>query len=300
MSERDRHYWAFCANPKYYRIAEAVRDLQIDSWTVPRGDVRTGDRAVIWKAKGNEAERGIIALGEVLTDPTFGLDPSHDYWVDTTATDEPRRRVLVRYLVPAGFPLWEGGPATPIMADLSVGHATGGSVFKVTAGQWDHLMDYIGGWPAAANEVEAALDVVAERVGERPSGQGFRSDPAMRRAVEEYAMLKARRHYEVQGWRVEDVSNRYPYDLHCTRPDGDELHVEVKGTTSDGATVLLTRNEVEHARMHYPRVALFIAAQLQVSTAPLAITGGRVLIREPWKVQDDCLRPLAYVYAVQC
>jgi hypothetical protein len=255
---------------------------------------------VIWKAKANEAERGIIALAEILSDPATGVEPSRAYWADPTRMDEAMSRVKIRYVVPSGFPLWEGGSATSIIEDLSVGHATGGTVFKVTVEQWDRVMDFIGGWPddTTQPEVEAALDIVAQVVGDRPSGQGFLVDPVERRALERYAMQMATRHYQARGWQVEDVSSHCPFDLQCTRADRQVLHVEVKGTTSNGSAILLTRNEVEHARATYPHVALYIVADLQVGAESSAISGGRVIVCEPWQPHEEYLRPLAYTYSM--
>ena|SRR6266567_1129560 len=95
MQEPQRHYWAFCANPKIYKIEQAVQKLSEDSWTVPRGNVRVGDRAIIWKAKGNDWHRGIIALAEVLTNPKPSIAPDPDYWVDQNAANEVVDRVMV-------------------------------------------------------------------------------------------------------------------------------------------------------------------------------------------------------------
>ncbi|WP_353963234.1 DUF3883 domain-containing protein [Streptomyces sp. NBC_01549] len=39
---------------------------------------------------------------------------------------------------------------------------------------------------------------------------------------------------------LKDVGANKPYDLHLTRGD-EKLHVEVKGTTSDGRQIILTR-----------------------------------------------------------
>lgn len=52
MEHRTRQYWAFLANPKVFRIREALRDLTYDSWTTKAADIRKGDRVLIWKAKG--------------------------------------------------------------------------------------------------------------------------------------------------------------------------------------------------------------------------------------------------------
>jgi hypothetical protein len=84
LPQQQQQYWAFCANPDNYRIEDAVRELEIDSWNVPNGDVRAGDRAIIWMAKGRRGtHRGIVAFAEVLTDPDIGLDPNKQYWVDS-------------------------------------------------------------------------------------------------------------------------------------------------------------------------------------------------------------------------
>jgi hypothetical protein len=62
---------------------------------------------------------------------------------------------------------------------------------------------------------------------------------------------------------IDDVSLHESYDLRCEL-GGDDLHVEVKGTTSDGDRVLLTRNEVSHARDWYPRVALIVVSCIEL------------------------------------
>src|ERR1700730_19339931 len=108
MQKQQRNYWAFLANPKVYKIENAIQELDEDTWNVPRGNIRDGDRAIIWKAKGNDQQRGIIALAEILTDPTPVNDPNRDYWVNQQAADEIVDRVNVRYWIPSALPLWVG------------------------------------------------------------------------------------------------------------------------------------------------------------------------------------------------
>lgn len=72
-------------------------------------------------------------------------------------------------------------------------------------------------------------------------------------------------------------------DLWCVRKGEPELHVEVKGTTADGAEVLLTPNEVQHARSDYPNVALFVMARIEVGEAEggtIEAFGGEVIKRD--------------------
>jgi hypothetical protein len=147
VPQHDRRYWVFCANPRSYKVIEAIRNEQIHTWIVTRGDVRKGDRAIIWKSKGNDHDRGIVAFAEVLTDPKPGMEPQYAYWKASDVPDKATPRVSIRLFKPEGLPIWESGPARDILTSLSVSRATGGTVFKVTAEQWDSLMDYIGGWP---------------------------------------------------------------------------------------------------------------------------------------------------------
>lgn len=37
----------------------------------------------------------------------------------------------------------------PLLKELKVARATGGSIFHVTPDQWDTLMEIVGGWPGS-------------------------------------------------------------------------------------------------------------------------------------------------------
>jgi hypothetical protein len=66
----------------------------------------------------------------------------------------------------------------------------------------------------------------------------------------------------------DDGSRHESYDLRSTEPGHSELLVELRGTTGEALIVLLTPNEVEHARREYPDVALFVLNQIQVELTP--------------------------------
>lgn len=56
---------------------------------------------------------------------------------------------------------------------------------------------------------------------------------------------------------------------------------------------------VEHARAQYPRVALIIVAQIEVSgtdETEYTASGGELMIYEPWRIEDGALAPLAFAY----
>jgi catechol 2,3-dioxygenase-like lactoylglutathione lyase family enzyme len=109
-------------------------------------------------------------------------------------------------------------------------------------------------------------------------------------------MDAARWHYERLGFRVVDVSGNNPYDLHCSRPDGAELRVEVKGTTGEGEEVELTIGEVKHARGHIGHIALYVLHSIALAEEgdTHTATGGKPVIIEPWDVDDGVLAATRY------
>ena len=129
--------------------------------------------------------------------------------------------------------------------------------------------------------------------------QGFSSSSTNRKAIELAAMNHAKRHYRYEGWHVDDVSANHPYDLSCTNSSGTELHVEVKGTTGDGSSVLLTPNEVRHARQ-YPNVDLYVLSGLILQTDLLGnvdAVGGKQEIYSPWNIDSGTLNAIGYEYS---
>ena len=57
------------------------------------------------------------------------------------------------------------------------------------------------------------------------------------------------RHYDEDGWVVRDTRVGNPYDAVAEKP-GHVRYLEAKGTTSAGASVIVTRGEVKWARQH--------------------------------------------------
>jgi len=290
------NYWALCADPRVYRIEDAARELSTDTWTTKKSAIRAGDRVAIWKTLGGGKRRGVIALGEVLTDPIVCGVEHEDYWVHPTDAQGAEPRVTFRYVHSPRLPLWIGGSATNVLEALSVSRGQG-TVFKILPEQWDALIEATGGWPAETPEMQETRDLVDEIAGRQHARQGFRTDPLLRRAIELHAMARGEAHYKARGWGVEDVSARCPYDLRCTKVAYADLHVEVKGTTGTGVEVLLTPNEVDHAREYYPNVALFVVAAIRVEASDRC-AGGRDTIFEPWDVDGGVLTPVGYSYAV--
>ena len=152
--------------------------------------------------------------------------------------------------------------------------------------------------PSPAEQAEEAVNDAAGKVARRGRGQGFQLDQEMKVAVESLAMNAATESYS-KAWDVEDVHGSRSYDLICRR-GGEVKHVEVKGTTTDGAEVILTPNEVKHAR-EYPSTALFVLSNITVERAQdgtVTATGGARHFYDPWRLDDGTLTPLGFRYQV--
>jgi hypothetical protein len=291
-----RDYWALVANPEMYNIQQAVAELTEDEWLVHRSDVKSGDRVAIWQAKGRGKQRGIVALGEVLTNPTTMLpQPEHQkYYLDPMLMTAERRAV-VRYILPPDVPLWLEDDKSGTLDGLSVARATGGTVFKILPDQWQKLLEAVGGWPTSQTRPEEAAVEAADAL--RSKNQGFQSDSAIRQAVEKYAMNRAESHFVSLGYSVKVVGK--PYDLCCTKGTS-VLYVEVKGTQTGGTDILLTPNEVSFANSHRNEMALFVLYGIAVARTAgnIILSGGLVHIDPSWIIDMSRLSPLGYSYAL--
>lgn len=107
-------------------------------------------------------------------------------------------------------------------------------------------------------------------------------------------MEVAMQHYAAQGWEVKELGK--PYDIHCSRPDGSYLRVEVKGTRGLGAQVELTINEVESALEHPSELFILRNIQIQVVNGQPVGTGGDTRILTDWKPKGYL--PIRFVYEV--
>ena len=112
----------------------------------------------------------------------------------------------------------------------------------------------VPGEPAA--EVADALVAVRQAAGSgRRTGQGFRLSTVEKLAIERHAVSGDPVLPPITGFKVRDVGATQPYDLDVKR-GSEHLSVEVKGTTSPGAQVILTHGEVNHHRERFPSNAL--------------------------------------------
>jgi hypothetical protein len=167
----------------------------------------------------------------------------------------------------------------------------------------ERLAPHIPGDPAP--EVLEAEQSAARTAGRRTaggarprrSGQGFLLTAAERKAVELHSVRMATEHFKSQGWSVKDVGSRESFDLLLSRGD-ERCRAEVKGTTSAGTDVILTRAEVEKQRDYYPHNALVVVHSIKLDrTGPEPTTSGGVLhCTSPWAVQEEDLTVISYAY----
>ncbi len=293
MSEREQQYWALVCNPDYYRIYDAMKEVKFDNWQTNSYSPRAGDRALIWKAIGNRdrtSKRGFIAIAEIISDPAEMLDLHPEYQTFTSPEPpEPTRMVMIHYKGLLDKPLWlddqRSDDETSLLRSLLLVQTNArGSCFPIQRAQWDKLMT-----------------IVHPRMDATPQERISPIDTQVRRAIELRAVQVSTEYYRASGWHVEDTSMQQSYDLRCTYPNKPELHVEVKGTTGTGEQVILTTNEVEHARRQHPNVALAIVSHIQVTIDEKRVpwaSGGELRVLEPWTIDEGKLTVTQYTYDV--
>lgn len=149
--------------------------------------------------------------------------------------------------------------------------------------------------PSGAAEA-AGVDLLANP--RRTLSQGYVGDSRRRRAIEQYAVHRAVEEYESRGYEVTDVGSFESYDLRCEKPN-EELHVEVKGSTTGAVTVHLTANEVSHNRSYDP-TALFVVRNITVHDegGSFECSDGDAHVIDEWTPSEDDLESVAYRYRV--
>ena len=134
--------------------------------------MRAGDRVLIWQTTDIQGRRGLVGVGQVISNPIEMSDLENPYWLDRSDGTRMQRRVEVRYLPAVGLPRWTSDPEVgDDLKGLAVARARGGTVFTVTAEQWARLESFIALKPPGVDELEAEEAV---RYRARPRrGQGF-------------------------------------------------------------------------------------------------------------------------------
>jgi hypothetical protein len=149
-----------------------------------------------------------------------------------------------------------------------------------------------------APEISEVVEISQKSAGKTQTtkGQGFRLSAQQRSAIEKHAMNVVEAYLRKDGWEVEDTSAAKPYDFYCLSEQG-ELYIEVKGTTSAGETIVLTRNEVEHHRKVWPNNGLALVSRIKLSGEDgLTASGGTLEMIQPWRIEEANLQVVSYLY----
>lgn len=109
-------------------------------------------------------------------------------------------------------------------------------------------------------------------------------------------MAAATQYFQGKRFVVEDVHLSCPYDLLC-RLNEIELHVEVKGTTTDGDKIVLTYNEVRHADDKRNSCVLFVLHSIILNGQNAF--GGQQFVLAPWELEQARLTPVSYTYRLR-
>ena len=70
--------------------------------------------------------------------------------------------------------------------------------------------------------------------------------------------------------------------------------MEVKGTTTNGHTIVVTYNEVMHAKNNSNACVLFVLHSIQLNGEHAS--GGKRNVIHPWNPDQGTLKPITYTY----
>lgn len=142
----EKNYWIFQANPKYYDLEGALRNLKEQNWTVSqhKDKIRKGDKVYLWQSG---PKPGIYGVADILTDPGFlPEDVAEKLFIKEPEKFEgkkPAVRLSIKYVlkkpVSKAMLLRE-----PNLSDLTFLTAPYGTNFSLTPKQADFLEKLIG------------------------------------------------------------------------------------------------------------------------------------------------------------
>ena len=311
-------YWLLLEKSDETRISKGIdgyRDAtgefyHYDSLVPNHRNVATGDLVVLRK----ESEIiGIGTIGDISKTPAVKMHrrclKCNSTDIRERATREPKWKcgkcaeefskpkettAEVRSFVAAikGFTQLNAPPsveAVKMCAESGGGSSSQLSMLRLDPVKIQTLLEGISPSPSSRSQTVGA------------SGQGFGLSAAERRAVELRAMQVARSLYEGTGWDVIDKSSAQPFDLFATKGERKRF-IEVKGTTGEGLSVILTHGEVNHVRSNSASSALVIVSGivLEKSNGEWQARGGTVTThQDPWTLVEANLSPTQYRYKIK-
>lgn len=156
--------------------------------------------------------------------------------------------------------------------------------------------------PSLREELQDVLTPASREDPRRGTGTTPRqADPAVRRAIETHAVEWTLAHLTHLGYLVDNVGATESFDVFAIGADLDELHVEVKGSSTFATVVNLTDGEVKHWGSEYRRL-LVVVDQIQwrrETDGQITTLGGRPRVWWDWEIDPDALEPTQYRYTLE-
>jgi hypothetical protein len=147
--------------------------------------------------------------------------------------------------------------------------------------------------------IEDQVATVVENEESARSGQGFSITAEIRKKIEDHAVKRATAYYQRKRYKVNLVKGGKPYDLEC-RKGKKVLRVEVKGTQTDGESIILTANEVANARRNPTALFVLHSIKCEKKGKSAVPSGGKKHVLDPWHIETHGkLRPLLYMYDIR-
>lgn len=137
-------YWLFQGNPKYYRVLDAIKELEAIPWLVTRyaNDIAAGDGVIIWLSG---SQGGIYATAEVIEPAQFLTEiPDKKYWVDSTRA-LGKQQAIIRFTNKfVESPLLKNQlQEDSVLKNLLVLRAPNSTNFKVSSEEWEQVQKLI-------------------------------------------------------------------------------------------------------------------------------------------------------------
>ncbi|MDI3312380.1 MAG: AAA family ATPase, partial [Thermoanaerobacterium sp.] len=147
QNKKESFGWIFQGNPKYYNVIDAVKDLDVITWTVKQyqNQIKKGDRAYIWMSG---SEGGIVASGIIQCDPEIRKDNSSDpYFVSDkiTTSETPVVDIKLTHKLTDSIIKKADFLADERLKNVSIINFPNATNYKLTAEQADTLDSIIDG-----------------------------------------------------------------------------------------------------------------------------------------------------------
>jgi hypothetical protein len=144
------------------------------------------------------------------------------------------------------------------------------------------------------DQVAEEIISISKPLKKRHRSQGFLLNGAQRKAIELRAMNLAIEFLQQAGFRCIDSSATESYDI-LAELEGEQLKIEVKGTTSDFCeSVVMTRNEVDLHREEKGKTGLIVVSSILLNKESSTASGGNVDAMLRWDIDEWDADPIAY------